>query len=214
MLRRFRQASVLLPAPPCRPIFDQKRRRNGQLDVEVRRALQWWCHILKVGLSELRPWQLPSSPPAQLFCDARGYPPHLGAVLLVDGGWWFSHCAAPEVLMKKFQRRGDNQIMGLELLSISLGLWSFQNLLQGRKVVVHSDNTGAEVSRLDPCRFLQLQCFTCWQASVARGSARSWDHAQLVHHQWTQAAKVSRRCCIACFQHTAGFCRNAYIYTL
>ena len=26
------------------------------------------------------------------------------------------------------------------------------------------------------------------QASVRRGTARSWDHAQLVHEQWLQAA--------------------------
>jgi hypothetical protein len=71
--------------------------------------------------------------------------------------------------MKKFQRRGDNQIMGLELLSISLGLWSFQKLLRGRKVVVHSDNTGAEVSPLDPCRFLHLQCF-----NVLAGVGGTW----------------------------------------
>ena len=36
--------------------------------------------------------------------------------------------------------------MGLELLAISLGLSTFQEQLSGRKVVIHSDNSGSEVS--------------------------------------------------------------------
>jgi len=61
--------------------------------------------------------------------------------------------------------------MGLELLAISLGMCTFASLLVGRRVVVHSDNTGSEA------------CFR-------RGTARSWDHAQLVHEQWLQAARL------------------------
>ena len=34
--------------------------------------------------------------------------------------------------------------MGLELLSVALGLSSFSELVQGRQVVIHSDNAGAE----------------------------------------------------------------------
>ena len=41
-------------------------------------------------------------------------------------------------------RREDNQIMGLELLAVALGLSSFSELVQGRHVVIHSDNAGAE----------------------------------------------------------------------
>ena len=47
--------------------------------------------------------------------------------------------------MALFTRRRDAQIMGLELLSITLGLQTFKELLHGSKVVIHSDNTGAEV---------------------------------------------------------------------
>ena len=114
------------------------------MDPELRRALAWWLRVLEAGLCELRPWCVSEEPPAQLFCDARGYPPHLGAVLLMDGGRWFAHCAAPEELLHRFRRRSDNQIMGLELASISLGLWSFETLIRGRKVAIHSDNTGSE----------------------------------------------------------------------
>lgn len=46
--------------------------------------------------------------------------------------------------MKAFKRRRDNQIMGLELLSIAYGLSTFADSLRDRDVVIFSDNTGAE----------------------------------------------------------------------
>ena len=54
--------------------------------------------------------------------------------------------------------------MGLELLGAALGLSSFRKQLLGRSVVLHCDNSGAEVS-------------------ARRGTPRAWDHAQLVHSQ-------------------------------
>ena len=51
----------------------------------------------------------------------------------------------PDAMLAKFKRRGDNQIMGLELLSISLGLCTFQDMLKKRRVIVHCDNSGSEV---------------------------------------------------------------------
>ena len=61
-----------------------------------------------------------------------------------------------------FKRRSDNQIMGLELLAISLGLATFVDTLRGRKVIVHSDNTGSEVSGV--CILLCMGCV--WHAVV------------------------------------------------
>ena len=78
--------------------------------------------------------------------------------------------APSSVAVARFQARQDNQIMGLELLAISLGLCTFEKFLSGRKVVVHCDNSGSD-------------------ASFRRGSARSWDHAQLVHEQWLHAVR-------------------------
>ena len=83
--------------------------------------------------------------------------------------------------LQAFRARGDSQIMGLELLAISLGLATFKEYIAGRNVVVHSDNTGSEV------RNLCVVCMVCnrvFQVSIRRGTARSLDHAQLVHHQW------------------------------
>ena len=152
-----------------RPIFDQKSRRDGKMFVELRRAFEWWLEVLKSNLTERRSWKTEPSKTVHLFCDASGRPAHLGAVLFVDNKCCFTHLKPPASLLECFRRRGDNQIMGLELLSISLGLCTFSDLIRGRNIVVHSDNTGAE-------------------AAIRRGSAVSLDHAQLVHTQWTHAA--------------------------
>ena len=64
--------------------------------------------------------------------------------------------------------RSDNQVMGLELVSIALGLSTFQQECSGRKVIVHSDNTGAE-------------------ATTRKGSAKTFDHADILHEVWTHA---------------------------
>ena len=60
------------------------------------------------------------------------------------------------------------QITTLELLAISIGLSTFQAELQGRKVVVWSDNQGAE-------------------GASRKGSAKAWDHCRLVHDIWMHA---------------------------
>ena len=60
------------------------------------------------------------------------------------------------------------QITTLEILAISIGLSTFQAELGGRKVVVWSDNKGAE-------------------AIAEKGSAKEWDHCRLVHDIWTHA---------------------------
>ena len=69
----------------------------------------------------------------------------------------------PAELMRLFKRRRDNQIMSLELLSIAYGTlfakcgtrWctlfltgisTFADILEGRDVVIFSDNTGAEAA--------------------------------------------------------------------
>ena len=172
-----------------RPIFDQKSKRNGLIDPELRRALQWWGQILRMKVAERLAWQQADTHEVHMFCDAAGSPPHLAAVLLVDGQIYFTHAAPSQKVMKAFYHRRDNQIMGLELLAISLGLETFKELLSGRRVVIHSDNSGSEVGSF-ALKTIIRPAFACvrWQVSVRRGTARSWDHAQLVHAQWLQLA--------------------------
>ena len=128
-----------------RPIFDQRSRRDGQVGTELQRALEWWLLVLDSGIAEERRWGAPSGDVSHLFCDARGYPPHLAAVLFHDGVCSFTHMEPPSEVMSQFTRRSDNQIMGLELPAVSLGLSTFETALRGLKVVVHSDNSGSEV---------------------------------------------------------------------
>ena len=49
-----------------------------------------------------------------------------------------------------------------------VALSTFAKEMRGRRVVLYSDNTGAELS-------------------VVKGSAKAWDHNQMVHSIWTQA---------------------------
>ena len=154
-----------------RAIFDQKTRRDGHMSRDLVRSLQWWQTVLSTDIAELRTWERAPRAIAHLFCDASSSPPYLGAVLFIDNECWFTHMAPSTGAVELFRRRRDNQIMGLELLAISLGLCSFEGLIRGSRLVVHSDNTGSEVS-------------------FRRGTARSLDHAQLVHTQWLQVARL------------------------
>eukprot|EP00973_Karenia_brevis_P009904 1338770-Karenia_brevis.AAC.1 len=70
-----------------------------------------------------------------------------------------------------FRVRQDRQIMGLELLAISMALSTFAPWLVHKRIVLHSDNSGAEVS-------------------FRRGTARKYDHTQLVHQQWLKVTQL------------------------
>ena len=105
-----------------------------------------------------------------MFCDASGFS-GLGAVLFDGELCMATRMPASPKLTKHFARRGDNQIMGLELMAISLGLTTFESWITNNRIVVWCDNTGSEVA-------------------IRRGSARSYDHAQMVHARWTFIAKA------------------------
>ena len=153
-----------------RPIYDQSHSPTSNMGSELRRSLLWWLKILEKSIAETRCWADNVKPPVHLFCDAAGHPAKLAATLYTpEEGCLYTALCPTEQMLQLFKRRGDNQIMGLELLSISLGLCTFEKQLRGRRVVIHSDNTGSEVA-------------------LRKGTARSHDHAQLVHHQWFQAA--------------------------
>ena len=130
MFRRIGRAML-------RPIFDQKSRRDGALNADLLRSLLWWKDVLNLEFAELRPWKMAATKPLHLFCDAAGTPPHLGAVLFCDEQVWWTHMDVQPSMLEFFRMRRDRQIMGLELLAISLGLATFQSFLVGRNVVVH-----------------------------------------------------------------------------
>ena len=171
-----------------RPIYDQQSRRDGKIAFELRAALEWWRVMLTKGIAEFHDWEAPTGQPVHLFADARGSPAHVGAVLVVDGACYWTHSRVPRHLMSRFRRREDQQIMGLELLGIALGLTTFAPRLKQRKLVIHCDNTGAEVREPLPHSACARSCVV--QVAVRKGTARAHDHAQLCHEQWLQLADL------------------------
>ena len=151
-----------------RPLYDHVRSGSELISVELSRALLWWLDVFELELVEQRSWFVPRRQPAHLFCDAAGEPAHLASVLWLDGKLLFTHRAPPCDIIQHLRSRSDKQIMGLELLSIALGLSTFSNDLANRTVIIHSDNTGAE-------------------RATAKGSARCFDHCEIIHEMWTHA---------------------------
>jgi len=67
------------------------------------------------------------------------------AVLFLDGRCYYTDGLPSQTVLAKLMARRDSQIMALEAIAIALGLSTFAADLRGRKVVLYSDNTGAEV---------------------------------------------------------------------
>ena len=68
-LCRFERARVAL------------RSHTAEISQELRLALQWFAEVLKEELDEVQPWSRKRKPPVHLFCDARGEPARIAAVL-------------------------------------------------------------------------------------------------------------------------------------
>ena len=124
--------------------------------------------MLSRDVCEEHPWETPQDAIVHLLVDAAGEPSRCAAVLFVDGRIIYTDGAPSKAITNRLAKRADSQIMALESLAIGLGLCTFASELQGRKVVVYSDNTGAE-------------------AAVRQGSAKSWDHCEIVHDIWSLA---------------------------
>ena len=79
----------------------------------------------------------------------------------------------PTALFNMFKDRSDGQICSLELCAIALALCTFDQLCRDQKVRLWSD-------------------FRRSDNATRKGSAREWDHNQVVHSIWVKA--VSIRC--------------------
>ena len=154
-----------------RPLFQQEHAplKGGRLGSSLRLALSWWKQVLALKLTQRRLVRQPTEV-VELFCDARGTPPRLSAVLFADGVVEYTDLATPQQLLDLFGQRDDAQIMGQELLAIALGLCTFLKKLRGRCVRVWTDNKGGE-------------------CCLRSGAARAGDHNLLVHALWLLAAK-------------------------
>ena len=154
-----------------RPLFCHAKGRRPGVRRELELALRWWLHVLDYDLHQERPWGEAAGDHATLIVDARSTPPRLAAVFFPPAGdVQFCDMAPGEEALRHFRRRGDGDILALELLAIALGVSTFAKQLAGGTVVVFSDNTGAE-------------------RATARGSAAAWDYSAVVHCLWRFAAE-------------------------
>ena len=154
-----------------RPLFAHSKQHGVMVQQRLRVALEWWAEVLALELCETRAWVPDRREAAQLFVDARSTPPRVAAVLFLDGQASYSDWAPPECVMRHFKRRGDAQIMSLELLAIAFGLSTFSGALVGRRVRLWSDNVGAE-------------------AATRKGASKEWDYSCLINSLWLQAAQL------------------------
>lgn len=143
--------------------------RSSHVGADLRDALAWWSRILELDIVEKREWNAPTTETAHLFVDASGEPPYIGAVLAIDGALYYTDGPVPERFMQWLHARADAQIMALEIAAIAVGLSSFQHLLRGRKVLVFSDNTGAEARSGCMCLPVAMQCVACLRLRPPRG---------------------------------------------
>ena len=149
-------------------IYAQKCSQRGYVGDRLLVALEWWLNVLSLKISETRKWRASTDPVARLFVDAASTPARIAAVLCCNGEISYTDCAPSSSLVGQLSWRRDKQIMSLEIIAIMLALSTFSNKLKGRKVVLYSDNKGAE-------------------GSTVKGSSRAFDHNALIHHIWTKA---------------------------
>ena len=108
----------------------------------------------------------------EMFGDAMGYPPRVAVVLFDKGEVLYTSWQPDEKVMATFQSRQDNQMMGLEVLAVALGLSTFGQRLKGRTIRTWIDNAGGE-------------------GALRNGSTRADDHNLLVHAIWLLAARMN-----------------------
>lgn len=132
-------------------------------------AVEWWHEVLSEEMAQTVRWGAAEST-AQLFCDARGQPARLAAVLFCDDTIYYTSWEPSQQLADTLNSRNDANIMAWELLSVALGVCSFQQLLHGRRVRICSDNVGAE-------------------SGLRSGSAKRDDHNMIIHALWLHAAR-------------------------
>ena len=118
--------------------------KGAKVSKHLRLALLWWEQALLLKLCksvELVPEQ---ESVIELFADARGTPPQIGAVLIEGGSIEYTEWVPPKCVLTALKERRDEQIMAQELLAITVALFSFMDRIRGRRVRVWTDNAGGE----------------------------------------------------------------------
>ena len=155
-----------------RPIFRQQYKplSGSRIGRELGMAMKWRLHALTDMQAQTIAWN-PSTSKATLLTDARGSPPRVAAVVVMDGQFWYTDWEPDSAILSVFNHREDAQVMGSELLAIAVGLCTFGQRMKEMSVRVFCDNAGGE-------------------HALAAGAAKSDDHNVLIHSMWMVAMKL------------------------
>ena len=115
-----------------KPLFSHSTQKHFAVVPSLHLALRWWLEVLSFGLHEEVPYCPETRVIIHLFCDARGNPPRVAAILFADGHVLYTDMEPPTSTLACFRSRKSNQ--------------TFSMILRGRRVRVWSDNTGNEAS--------------------------------------------------------------------
>ena len=150
-----------------RPLFEQQYapRPRAALGHLLRLALEWWRVVLSGRLHQTLPLDARESEVVHLYCDARGVPPRVAAVLDTGCSLSYTDWQPDDEAMRVFSDRRDAQIMGLELMAVVVGLATFGPACAGKMVTVWTDNAGGE-------------------GALRAGGAAAEDHNLLTHFAW------------------------------
>ena len=72
-----------------RPLFQHAHGYGKRLSGNVRDSLTWWHEVLSNRIVEMKKFKASGQAPVLMWADARGSPPRLAAVALIDGQWHF-----------------------------------------------------------------------------------------------------------------------------
>ena len=124
-------------------------------------TIKWWLQVLKDQMCQALVRRTQPEV-VELFGDAQGQPARVASVLFDGGEVLYSDWEPTEQMLSICYLRKDNQIMGLEVLAVALGLSTFGVRLRGKTVRVWIDNAGGE-------------------GALRAGSTTSEDHNLLTH---------------------------------
>ena len=124
----------LIQAATCKDQQHQRRARAGPTVVDRGHGTSFPAfhagpasidlQVLGFDICETRPWRDSNTavkPAGVLFTDARSTPPRVAAVLCIDKQTHYSDWEPTQDVLGLLKRRNDQQIMGLEILSIAFG---------------------------------------------------------------------------------------------
>lgn len=133
----------------------------GRMGAMLQLAIKWWLHVLKDQMCQALVRRTQPEV-VELFGGAPRKPARVASVLFDGGEVLYSDWEPTEQMLSFFYLRKDNQIMGLEVLAVALGLSTFAERLRGKTVRVWIDSAGGE-------------------GALRAGSTKSEDHNLLIH---------------------------------